>query len=134
VPSDSHVFDELKVPFIFVPAGSPEPSEVLEGYTDWIKLPATLEPHDQGNQPAGRPAGGQPGGQRTAPGDPSPSPALDAPQPEDARTGGTGATLAPHPITMPDNPVAAYRRAHDGLAAVLGHPPTDTDNVVPDTA
>jgi hypothetical protein len=44
MPSDSHVFDEIKLPFIFVPHGLPEPTEWVQRHPDYIKLPATLEP------------------------------------------------------------------------------------------
>jgi hypothetical protein len=51
MPSDSHPFDELsqafdeiKLPFIFVPHGLPEPPEWLERRPDYIKLPATFVP------------------------------------------------------------------------------------------
>jgi hypothetical protein len=31
MPSDPHSFDEIKLPFIFVPHGSPGPTELLGG-------------------------------------------------------------------------------------------------------
>src|SRR5271167_5056518 len=49
MPSDPHVFDELKLPFIFVPHGAPEPFEWLENHPDWIKLPATFVPRARGS-------------------------------------------------------------------------------------
>jgi hypothetical protein len=35
MPSDPHVFDELKMPFIFVPRGAPEPTEWLASHPDY---------------------------------------------------------------------------------------------------
>ena len=44
MPSDPLVFDELKLPFIFVPHGEPEPTEWLSSHPNYIKLPATMVP------------------------------------------------------------------------------------------
>ena len=44
MPSDPTVFDEIKLPLIYVPHGKPEPIEWLQTDPDYIKLPATFEP------------------------------------------------------------------------------------------
>ena len=52
MPSDPHVFDELKLPFIFVPHGAPEPTEWLANHRDYIKLPATFVPRGRSGDQA----------------------------------------------------------------------------------
>jgi hypothetical protein len=42
MPSGPRSFDELKLPFIFVPHGDPQPAEWLQNRIDVVKLPATL--------------------------------------------------------------------------------------------
>jgi hypothetical protein len=153
MPSDPHSFDEIKLRFIFVPHGEPEPPEVLGSYADWIKLPATLQPNEQSALQAERSAGaGQRGGRGSAGGASAP-PDPGPPQPPDgnAMPGGAGENAMPggaggngmpgegggngmpgegganagsgaaggNPdITQtPDDPIAAYRRANDGLKA-----------------
>jgi hypothetical protein len=54
MPSDLHTFDEIKLPFIFVPHGAPEPTEWLRNHTGWTKLPATLEPNSRGDRQVNR--------------------------------------------------------------------------------
>jgi hypothetical protein len=49
---DPHSFDQIKLPFIFVPHGAPEPTELLGGCADWIKLPATLKRANRGDRQA----------------------------------------------------------------------------------
>jgi hypothetical protein len=44
VPSDGERPDELRVPFIFVPHGHPEPKEWMERYPGWVKFPAVMVP------------------------------------------------------------------------------------------
>jgi hypothetical protein len=41
-------FDEIKLPFIYVPHGEPEPTEWLERHPDYIKMPATFVPRAHG--------------------------------------------------------------------------------------
>jgi len=55
MPSDSHsfdappqAFDEIKLPFIYVPHGLPEPTEWIERHPDYIKMPATFVPRARG--------------------------------------------------------------------------------------
>jgi hypothetical protein len=65
MPSDPHSFDEINLPFMVVPHGSPEPPALLSGHADWIKLPATLEPNSRGDRSADRSTGGRTPRQRS---------------------------------------------------------------------
>jgi len=123
MPSDPHSFDELKLPFIFVPRGAPVPTELLGGYADWIKLPATLEPDKQSAGQGERPVGaGQPGrrgsaGEQSAP----PNPGMPQPPAGDAMSDDANATPGASPI--PDDPIAAYGRANDALMTMANGQP-----------
>src|SRR5208282_1710028 len=64
MPSDPHVFDGLKLPFIFVPHGAPEPTEWLASHPDYIKLPATFVPRGRSDGRANLSSGSPPPVQR----------------------------------------------------------------------
>jgi len=120
MPSDPHVFDEFKLPFIFVPHDAPEPTEWLASHPDHIKLPATFVPSTDGDDGFDRPSGGPPPDERrtvdglTAPPDPA------APRPATGNTMSSALQTASNEgsarILVADNPVAAYLRANDALA------------------
>jgi hypothetical protein len=59
-----HAFDEIKLPFIFVPHGAPEPTEWLERHRDYIKLPATFVPHARSDRRSAPSSGSPSPGQR----------------------------------------------------------------------
>jgi hypothetical protein len=137
MPSDPTVFDEFKLPFIFVPHGAAEPTEWLERHRDYIKLPATMVPRLRNGGPANpsppNPSFGQ---QRTQDGfaaspDPGASGSPTGNAIPDAASGGTnkGAGRA----GTPDDPVAAFRRADAALetaasdyVSMAGHPTPST--------
>src|ERR1700733_11941188 len=50
MPPDPQAFDEIRLPFIYVPHGEPEPTEWLERHPDCIKMPATFVPRADGNR------------------------------------------------------------------------------------
>jgi hypothetical protein len=107
MPSDPLSFDEIKLPFIFVPHGAPEPTEWLQRHPDYIKLPATFVPRARSD---GR---GAADGLR-APSDPA-APWLPA---GDALSNGMSAEAsgASDGVSLPDDPIAAFRQANDALA------------------
>ncbi len=126
MPSDPHSFDEIKLPFSFVPHGEPEPADVVGSYADWIKLPATFVPDGHGDGQSNPSFGSQRPAQRrsidgltassavAAPGSPAGDSTSD---PASEETGGTAGSA---PIA--DDPIAAFGRASDGLArAASGH-------------
>jgi hypothetical protein len=116
MPSDSHSFDELKLSFIFVPHGSPEPTEWLERHPDWIKLPATFVPRGDGNRPTGSVAGVHPRAQVGSADGPAASSIPHTPvvpQADDAMLDQTLAT--PGSAAQSDDPITAYRTANDAL-------------------
>ena len=55
--------DELRVPFVFVPTGAPDPVEWMARHPGWVRFPATFKPHPRpvigGNTPEAK------GGYRT---------------------------------------------------------------------
>src|SRR5208337_4197172 len=108
MPSEPHVFDELKLPFIFVPHGAPEPTEWLASHHDWIKLPATFVPRAHGDRQADRVAGAHPPAQRSSTdGQTAPSnPDGPVPQAESAMFDETRAT--PGITSISSDPIAAY--------------------------
>jgi hypothetical protein len=126
MPSDPHSFDEIRLPFIFVPHGEPEPAEVVGSYADWIKLPATFVPHGHDDGQSNASSGGQRPGQRRSAGGPTTASGTAAP-------GSSGADATSDPAcdetsgtsggaSIPDDPIAAFGRASDGLAtAASGH-------------
>src|SRR5271165_4944562 len=135
MPSDPESFDELELPFIFVPDGAPEPDDLLEGHVDWVKLPATLVADADGDGQTSFSYGNPPPGQRgstdglaassgpTAPRPPTGNAMSDAMSDamSGARSGGTNET-GEH-ASFPEDPIAAYRRANDALAtAASGQP------------
>jgi len=124
MPSDPHVFDELKLPFIFVPHGEPELIEWLENHRDHIKLPATFVPRagsDGGTDPS---SGGPPPGQRgTVDGlAPPPDPAATWRQTENAVPNATqaGTNQSSDRTFIGADPIAAYCRANEALATAAG--------------
>ena len=115
MPSDSRVFDELKIPFIFVPHGAPDPSEWLASHPDYIKLPATFVPRgrgDGGTSPSsGRPSAGQ---RRTIDGlAPLPDPTAPWRPTENAVPNATqaGTNESSDRTLIGADPIAAYLRA-----------------------
>jgi len=120
MPSDPHVFDELKVPFIFVPHGAPEPTEWLANHRDFIKLPATFVPRGRSGGQANLSSDGpQPIQHRTVDGLAAAS-GPTAPRPSngsamsDPMSAATNQTRESTPI--PDDPIAAFCRASEALA------------------
>jgi len=120
MPSDTHVFDELKLPFIFVPHGAPEPIEWLSRHPDYIKLPATFVPRGRGGDQANRSADGPPPIQhRTVDGLAAASgPTAPRPSSGSAMSGAMSAATnqTPGPGPSPDDPIAAFCRANEALA------------------
>jgi hypothetical protein len=126
MPSDPHVFDELKMPFIFVPHGAPEPAEWLANHRDWIKLPATFVPRGRGSDQANPSADGPPPIQHR-PGDGlAAASSPTAPWPSgggamsDAMSADANQTRGSAPV--PDDPIAAFCRASEGLATAASAP------------
>ena len=57
MPGDGERPDELRVPFIFVPHGHPEPKEWMARHPGWVKFPAVMVPRVKPDaQPAWLPA------------------------------------------------------------------------------
>ena len=129
MPSDPRSSAELKLPFIFVPHGEPEPTEWLASHRDCIKLPATLQPDAHGDgganpwsgsPPYGSPPRGSPSsGQRRATDGHAAPPDPAAPWPptgsamSDPMSAGPNQT--PDGAGISDDPIAAFRRANDAL-------------------
>jgi hypothetical protein len=120
MPSDPHSFYELKLPFIFVPHGAPEPTEWMIIHLDWIKLSATLEPDAQRDGRAKRSSGSLPPGQRRSLDRPAASPGPAAPSPSTADSTSSRAPAATNQTAdqalFADDPIAAFRGANDALA------------------
>jgi hypothetical protein len=120
MPSDPLVFDELKLPSIFVPHGEPEPTEWLERHPDHIKLPATFVPRADSDDRTSLSSASPPPGQRraadglAAPSDPAAPWPLAGNAMSDAMSAGTNG--ASGGASIPDDPITAFRRASDALA------------------
>ena len=113
--SDPLSFDEIKLPFIFVPHGEPEPTEWLHRHPDYIKLPATFMPRARGDRQADPVAGVPPPAQRNSAGEPAASSNPDGPMPQ-AENGSFEQTHAtPGIASLSGDPIAAYRMASDAL-------------------
>ena len=56
--------DELRVPFVFVPDGAPDPVEWMAEHPGWVRFPATLVPHEP-SAPEPDPSPSPPAGSRT---------------------------------------------------------------------
>ena len=115
MPSDPHSFDELKLPFIFVPHGEEEPPEVRSGHADWIKLPATLEMDDGGEQQAAQSGGARLQGKRSRPVGSSGSPGPRRSGPSAGHPAAAEARATPDIGSISSDPIAAYRSASDAL-------------------
>jgi hypothetical protein len=118
MPSDTHSFNELKVRFIFVPQGEPEPAEVTGGHADWIRLPATLDLDEQTNSTATQTTALLPAGRPIPTGRQAASPEDDAPEPPSGRHTGADTGPTPNVALTTEDPVAAYRQANNALLAV----------------
>ncbi len=132
MPTDVRSFDEIKLPFNFVPHGAPEPKEWLVRHPDNIKLPATFEPHARGAGrpgPARRPAGRRPGtpwagarrsvdGLAVAPGPGAPSSPTGSVM-SDAMSAATDASYRRTFTSY--SPITAFLRADAGLATAANN-------------
>jgi hypothetical protein len=119
LPSDPHSFDEIKLPFIFVPHGEPEPTEWLARHPDNIKLPATFVPHARSDRRSAPSSGGPPLGQyRTIDGLAAPPDPTAQPQAGNGMSSemSAAANQTTDHAAGSNDPVAAFRRANEGLA------------------
>jgi|SRR5580658_3233029 hypothetical protein len=126
MPSDPHVFDELKVPFVFVPHGAPEPTEWLANHRDFIKLPATFVPRGRSGDRADLSSDGPSRVKHRAVDGLAAGAGPTAPRPSsggamsDAMSAATNQT--PELAPIPGDPIATFCRASDALAtAASGH-------------
>jgi hypothetical protein len=146
-------FDEIKLAFIYVPHGDPEPTEWMQRYADYIKMPATFVPRARsGGRASPSPPSPPPGQHRTidglavSPGGfaASPDQTSLAPPAGTARFDGVSdaPTEAADRVLMGADPIAVYRRADDALdtaasrhvtePAVASNPSADVGNVPAD--
>jgi hypothetical protein len=148
-------FDEIRLPFIFVPHGLPEPTEWLQSHPDYIKMPATFVPHARrGGRASPSPPNSPPGQHRTIDGlavssggfAASPDRAAPGPPAGTARFDGMSdaPTEAADRVLIGADPIAAYCRANEALAtagsryvsepAVVSNPSADVGNGPADRA
>lgn len=146
---DQFSSDEFKVRFIFVPHGDTPSDEVMDGHTDWVKVPGRLEALDGDSGARGQPArvspaGAASGGARNA-------------QPASPETSSSGRSSSSYwfvpssggwpdesagatPMARANDPIAAYRRANEafvapperGAAASPMQPPEQVHELSPD--
>jgi hypothetical protein len=134
LPSDPHSFDEIKLPFIFVPHGAPEPTEWLQRHPDTIKLPATFVPHARGEGRAALSSGDPPPGQHGSANGFAAASDSTVPQPQAGDGMSSEMSAAAHQTADraagSNDPVAAFRRANAGLAtAASDHTAGRTDGL-----
>ena len=105
--SDPHSFDEIRLPFICVPHGEPEPTEWLSRQPDYIKLPATFVPRAHGDRQADRVAGDDPPAQRSSTGGPAASSDPDRPVPQAENRNFAVTHATPGIASLSSAPIAA---------------------------
>jgi len=115
MPSDPHLFDELKLPFIFVPHGAPEPTEWLANHRDWIKLPATFVPRGRSSRQTGWEVPVHPLAQGSSTDGPAGSPNLERPVPQAQSAMFSETQSMPAGTSPSSDPIEAYRTANDAL-------------------
>lgn len=113
MPQDPFSSDDLKLRFIFVPHGETPSEQVMDGDTDWVKVPGHFEPRDGDNRAAGPSAQVSPDGRTGAntPDARSAPNSLAMPASLRHMDGGGERTVA----GLADDPIAAYRRANSAL-------------------
>jgi hypothetical protein len=113
-------FDEIKLPFIYVPHGEPEPTEWIERHPDYIKLAAEFRPRAGGARRTNLSFDTPPSGQHPSAEGPAAESDPGAPWPP---TGGAASDVI-SAATGPsygrtfnsDAPIAAFLRANHALA------------------
>jgi hypothetical protein len=127
MPLDPDSFDEIKLPFIYIPHGEPEPTEWLQRHPDYIKMPATYVPRARsGGRASPSPPTSPPGQHRTidglavSPGGFAASPDQAAPWPPSGNARFDGMSDAPteaaHRLLIGADPIEAYCRTNETLA------------------
>lgn len=116
MPAAPLSFDEIKLPFIFVPHDAPEPTEWLQRHPDRIKLPASFVPQAPSDRRSDhRVAGAQPPAHGSSTGGPAATSGPSRPVPQ-ADNGSFAETHATPGNALPSgDPTAAYRMANGAL-------------------